>query len=486
MSARLSERDRRFFGLVAQATYANPFGADRLRLDAEIAEAPADDPLVLSRLSARLAKRIDELSEDAPLKAGSYAGQDAELVRAALLFHFFHVFLADIDTLIDAELAASEPRKVAFARELLSALARHGVESTEAVRMLELFYQIRRAHLFIARKLIGRGPSMRSVREDLWNAVFTRDMGRYVRHLWNRMEDFSTLILGETGTGKGEAAAAIGRSAYIRFDERKGAFAQRAFEGLVPINLSEFPETLIESELFGHKKGAFTGAIDQHVGALSRVRPFGAVFLDEIGEVTLPVQVKLLRVLQERTFTPVGGHEPERFHGRVLAATHRAPDTLREQGRMRDDFYYRLCATTIEIPPLRTRLMEDAQELPELVSHLCTRVLGEAVPALSDEVCARIQQDLGGDYPFNGNVRELEQCVRRVLLTGSCAASTRPQPKSGHALTNALASATLTAEELMRLYCAELYRTRQSYVDVASVTGLDRRTVKKYVDEAKK
>lgn len=484
MTQRLTDRDRRFFSLVVEAAFANPFGAERSRLDAEIAEAPEDDPMILSRLSAKLTRRVEELSRTRPLLISDYAGDDRELMRAALLFHVFHLFLGEIDALIEGENQGGEPRRVSFARSFLSALGEYGIENAEAVRMLELFYQVRRAHLFIARKLIGRGPSMRRVREELWNAVFTRDIRRYVAHLWNRMEDFSTLILGETGTGKGEAAAAIGRSAYIRFDERKGSFAQRALDGLVPINLSEFPETLIESELFGHRKGAFTGAIDQHVGALSRVRPFGAVFLDEIGEVTLPVQVKLLRVLQDRTFTPVGGHEPERFHGRVIAATHRSPETLRAQGQMRDDFYYRLCATTIQLPSLRVRLNEDARELGELVAHLCARILGEPAPALAAEVCAQISKDLGPSHPFTGNVRELEQCVRRVLLSGRCSTVSQAKPKETQGLIAELAGCTLSADELLRTYCAQLYAARKSYVEVASITGLDRRTVKKYVEEA--
>ena len=385
--------------------------------------------------------------------------------------------------MIAREERESTAPRVSYAGALLSDLTQHGVAPQLAVRMLELFYQIRRGHSAVQLKLVGSGPSMRRVREELWNALFTRDIRRYERYLWSRMEDFSTLLVGETGSGKGEAASALGRAAFIPYDEKREVFRERVHEMFVPVHLSEFPETLIESELFGHKRGAFTGAIDHHRGVLARVKPHGIVFLDEIGEVSLPVQVKLLRVLQDRTFTPVGGREPERFLGRVVAATHQSFGALRAEGRMRDDFFYRLCTTTIELPTLRTRIAENADELPRLIAHLVSRVVGEAADDLANEVGQVITHDLGESYPFPGNVRELEQCVRRVLLTGTCAVRAG-ETNAAREFTSALSGLSLSAEQLLQQYCAALYQRTPSYVEVAKITGLDRRTVKKHVDAA--
>src|SRR5205085_1538803 len=172
----------------------------------------------------------------------------------------------------------------------------------------------------------------------LWQNVFTQEVHLYEHYLWDRMEDFSTLLLGETGTGKGAAAAAIGRSGYIPFGRNQGRFAESFMRSFIALNLSQFPESLIESELFGHRKGAFTGAVEAHEGLLARCSAHGAIFLDEIGEVSAPIQIKLLQVLQERSFCPVGSHETVKFRGRVVAATNRPLETPDGRKVFRDDF----------------------------------------------------------------------------------------------------------------------------------------------------
>src|SRR5262249_31113445 len=150
------------------------------------------------------------------------------------------------------------------AQKMFGELTSYGWNADGAARLVAVFFQLRRAYFFVDRGLTGRSPSMRKLRERLWNNVFTHDLRLYERYLSTRMEDFSTILLGETGSGKGTAAAAIGQSGFIPFDPHKGKFVESFTRAFVTINLSQYPENLIESELFGHKRGAFTGAIETH------------------------------------------------------------------------------------------------------------------------------------------------------------------------------------------------------------------------------
>jgi transcriptional regulator with GAF, ATPase, and Fis domain len=298
------------------------------------------------------------------------------------------------------------------------------------------------------------------------------------------MEDFSTLLLGETGTGKGSAAQAIGKSGFLPFDPKRGRFAESFARAFVSLNLAEFPESLLESELFGHEKGAFTGAVARREGALARCSPHGAILLDEIGELAAPVQVKLLRVLQERAFTPVGGTRSRRFRGRVIAATNRRLDELRG-GILRDDFFYRLCSDVIVVPPLRQRLEEAPGELEALCERVLTGLLGPEARTLVAPVCTALAREPGPRYPWPGNVRELEQAVRRVLLTGRyerAAPADRGAPLEPFLA--AVQAGTLDADTLLATYCARIFAATGSYAAVAQRTRLDRRTARRYIELA--
>jgi transcriptional regulator with GAF, ATPase, and Fis domain len=295
------------------------------------------------------------------------------------------------------------------------------------------------------------------------------------------MEDFSTLLLGETGTGKGAVAAALGRSGFIPFLSAKGMFAESFTRAFVAINLSQFSETLIESELFGHRKGAFTGAVERHEGVFARCSPHGAIFLDEIGDASEPIQIKLLQVLQQRTFSPVGCHEVYRFKGRVIAATNRDLGTLRREGNFRDDFFYRLCSDQIEIPTLSLRLQESPSELEALVRHILSRLGGDVETGTLSAVLEAIEKGVGPAYHWPGNVRELEQAVRCILLTGIYRGDVI-QASGEEAWLAAAQRGELSAQQLTAGYCQRLFQRYGSYGEVARRTGLDWRTVKKNVN----
>ncbi|MEK7678161.1 MAG: sigma 54-interacting transcriptional regulator [Verrucomicrobiota bacterium] len=483
----IESADREFFELIAQAAFSNPFSEERAELDQRIVGRPLnpfleDRPDLLAQI---VSDRLRKLEAQGLSELRHCAGEDRPLMQTVFLFEVYHQYCHDFDQLTLDQIKLGEPSApVKFGGAALARMRRRGFEMEEAARFFAIFYQLRRAFHFIVRGLIGQSPCMREFRRHLWNNVFTQDIRLYDRYLWNRMEDFSTLLLGETGTGKGTAAAAIGRSGFVPFDEKQGRFAESFMRGFVALNLSQFPETLIESELFGHRKGAFTGAIEAHQGLLARCSPHGAIFLDEIGDVGVPVQIKLLQVLQERTFCPVGSHEPVRFRGRVIAATNRPLETLRSQGLFRDDFFYRLCSDIIQVPPLRQRLQEDPGELRQLLEHVVTGLVGEPAADLVDMVQATLQRTLGTPYAWPGNVRELEQATRRILLTRDYAGSVRPlAPDSRSELLAGIEAGTLDAEAVLAGYCACLYEKSGNYEAVARLTHLDRRTVKKYVEQ---
>ncbi len=205
--------------------------------------------------------------------------------------------------------------------------------------------------------------------------------------------DVPVLIQGESGTGKEMVAHALHRE------------SSRSSSLMVSVNAGALPEGLLESELFGHVKGAFTGAVRDKRGRFD-LADGGTLFLDEIGEISAGMQVKLLRVLQGGTFEPVGGEETKQVNVRLICATNRDLEGEVQAGRFRSDLYYRLSVVPIRIPPLRER----ASDVPLLVRHLLDRVAfetGKTVPRIADEAMRALV-----GYPWPGNVRELENALR--------------------------------------------------------------------------
>jgi DNA-binding NtrC family response regulator len=209
--------------------------------------------------------------------------------------------------------------------------------------------------------------------------------------------DVTVLLLGETGTGKEVVARAIHR------------WSPRRSKPFVAINSAALPEHLLENELFGHEKGAFTGAVKREPGKIE-VAEGGTVFLDEIGDMPLPLQSRLLRVLQDQTFYRVGGTQPVHTNVRFIAATNKDIRRAIQQGTFREDLYYRLAVITVTLPPLRERM----DDIPALAQHFLNRAVRMGIHrtcALSDRALQALQQ-----YQWPGNIRELENVLARALI----------------------------------------------------------------------
>lgn len=235
------------------------------------------------------------------------------------------------------------------------------------------------------------------------NGIATRLVGEstvmaHVRALVARVAAFDTsvLITGESGTGKEVAARAIHDA------------SPRAHRPFVAINCGAIPAELLESELFGHERGAFTGAIATRKGRFELAEG-GTIFLDEIGDMPLAMQVKLLRVIQERCYERVGGTQTFHCDVRIIAATHRDLEARIEEGAFREDLYYRIAVFPIELPPLRARM----DDLPLLLDTLCARIAPEGGQPLSFDAAAI--QALRA-YAWPGNVRELANLVERMAV----------------------------------------------------------------------
>jgi len=230
-------------------------------------------------------------------------------------------------------------------------------------------------------EIIGEAPAMQEV---------FRAIGRLAH------SNITVLINGESGTGKELVARAIHNRS-----NRKGAF--------VPVNCGAIPADLLESELFGHEKGAFTGAISARQGRFELAEK-GTLFLDEIGDMSLPMQVKLLRVLDGVGYTPLGGIKLKKSNFRVIAATNRDLVKLVKDGRMREDFFYRIRILPVQLPPLRER----KEDIPYLVDHFLAQFADDTGGLVKGVAPAALDKLKGYHWP--GNVRELKNAVERLLI----------------------------------------------------------------------
>ncbi len=346
------------------------------------------------------------------------------------------------------------------------------------------FRQIQKAFNSIFDNIIGSSLPAARLRASVWQSIFTHDMRRYRRTMYRKMADFPTLISGPSGTGKELVALAIAQSRYVPFDAGTLAFADEQANVFLPINIAALSPTLIESELFGHRRGSFTGAIGDRKGWLEACPALGSVFLDELGEMELSIQVKLLRVIETRRFTPVGDTTLREFRGKLIAATNRRlPIEIRER-RFREDLYYRLCADLIETPSLANQIENSPESLREMLLYMIRRAVGDEAAALLPEVEEWIKTHLPRAYGWPGNYRELEQCVRNVIIRRSYRPIEAEQENnSAEAFFEKFRTGRLKMSEVAAHYVAQVYRQTGSYEEAARTLELDRRTVKAKVQE---
>ncbi len=478
---------------IRRLAHANPFSRERrvaeralagdgIGGDDEVWHRSDDDEPPWIRHIGALAEEVAEYARRRLVAGVKPSDGEAELhadVAAYVLYHRHRVGL-----LAHAISGASGP--VAwfdtFAEDARALLALPGLPPLASADIGGLFaflFQVRRAFHHIFEHLVGGSAPMARLRAAAWQSTFTHDLPRYRRGLFMRMGDIATLITGESGTGKELVARAIAQSRHMPFDPVRRAFTGDTASAFLPLHLAALSPTLVESELFGHRRGAFTGATSDRAGWLETCPEHGAVFLDEVGEVDAMLQVKLLRALHERTFQRLGDTASRRFRGKIIAATNRDLSQAIAQGGFREDFYYRLCADRIRTPSLREQLADRPQDLPALVRHIAGRVAGDGeAEGLAAETLAWIGRGLPAGYPWPGNVRELEQCVRNVLVRGSYSPEARPAIDATADLSRAVAAGELAADALLDRYCALVGARAGSWREAGRRLGIDWRTAK--------
>ncbi|MES2693478.1 MAG: sigma 54-interacting transcriptional regulator [Verrucomicrobiota bacterium] len=497
-SSLFNAADRRFAEAVRRVNACNPFlperiEAERAALGDAFEERDADwntrPPTASSSpnhalLTARCGEVVDRVRATWP-RDGRVAREEVAAYEAMVGYWLYQTYAVRFDAFILAAFEGRGGERVDFYPAFRAdAEARYHLPgfgeafgAQEAPHLFASAFQIRRAFHNIFRSLVGGSAPMARLRAAIWQSIFTHDLGRYRRGLHARMADFSTLITGPSGTGKELVARAIALSRYVSYEPKRAGFLGDFSAGFFPLNLAALSPTLIESELFGHRRGAFTGALADRAGWMEVCPPSGAVFLDEIGEVGTDIQVKLLRVLQARTFQPLGSTESRRFEGKIIAATNRDLPAEIRAGRFREDFYYRLCSDVLTTPSLREQLDASSGELTTLVRHIAGLDADEA-ESFARETVAWIEKNLGARYTWPGNFRELEQCVRSLVLRGDYRPA-GPLVRGGAEDWNVTIEAgALTGEELLRRYTRIVFAQAGTIEETARRLDQDRRTVK--------
>lgn len=510
----LNRAERREATAFARLGYTNPFLPERLELERQILGEQYQPGAPVIHLPAdhkshTVFKNFDLILEHSKnlvnkMRQRAVAGkcqgeEDQHLYRETVIFHLYGEYFSNNQILLarDPKIQSRELGKTwaLFEKKYDWYLNLPGLtlpSHFDAPHCFSIFFQISRAFESIFEKIVGSSMAIAKLRAAIWESIFTHDMGRYIRGVYKTMTEITTLITGKSGTGKELVAQAIGQSQYQEFDPRTKRFAVADEVLFFAVNLSALSSTLIESELFGHRQGSFTGADADRKGWLQVCGKSGTVFLDEIGELDHAIQVKLLRVLQNRSFSPVGDTKQHRFRGKFIAATNR--DLMAEiaRGTFREDLYYRLCADLIRTPTLHEQLVESPEDLLELTRFIARQLLPELpeeVDSLAAEASQWIEQHFGNSYDWPGNIRELEQCVRNVLIRKSYTPSSRASfqitegprcapTKGANDFVRSLLAGELTLDAVEENYASLVYAQVGRYDLAAQRLGVDWRTLK--------
>ena len=488
--ALFTERERRVLKAVSGLAYANPFLPERIEYEraalgrdyvpagpvwsASVSDPDTPSPNV-TRLHARLSPMIDAIAT----RLAAATPEELAIYEDGVHYLLYQRYYTDF---VSSRTAAFYQKFAADWRALLTDPARFET-ADQAPHFFACFRQVQRAFHHIFDNIIGNSMPAAKLRASAWQSVFTHDPRRYRRTLYKRMGDFPTLITGPSGTGKELVAQAIAGSRYIPFDAARCRFQDPPGESFIAVNLAALSPALIESELFGHKRGAFTGAIGDRKGWLDACPEVGSVFLDELGEMDLSIQVKLLRVIETRKFSAVGDTALREFHGKLIAATNRDLTAEIRAGRFREDLYYRLCADLVRTPSLREQLDDSPAVLSDLLLFMVRRVVGEDAEKSLPEVEDWVRNHMPPDYAWPGNYRELEQCVRNVIIRRSY----RPmESREADPYMARYYRGEFTADEVVQHYAGLVYRQTGTYEETARRLGLDRRTVKAKLDRESK
>ena len=476
-------------------SFLNPFGEERREQEAtvliklgESALPPPNEKTFAPQLRQLL--QWVELGERELIHLASKNKLPAkwnESMASLAFFSLYHEVAADLDRLIQRTEEDLLKNRALFRKIKEGVAARHVlIEHAEdriwnrPEHLFACFYQFRRAYFFIHNEIVGNSLPIKKLRQRIWESVFTQDMKSYQLWMYESVGRFPTIITGPSGSGKEIVARAIGLSRFIPYDSAKGRFFTSVQESFHPVNLAALSETLIESELFGHRKGSFTGAMADRAGLFATAGDYGTVFLDEIGEVNQATQVRLLRLLQSGEFQAIGDNTPAYFTGKIIAATHRDLTAEMRSGNFREDFYYRLCGDQVSTVALHEILQDSPEELALSVNYICTKLFGnEGAQHLSHHILETLQRHVPIDYAWPGNFRELEQAVRNIVVRNEYTpAATQHAPQD---LDQILKQTSLSLEAWTRLYAQQAFKNAGSYREAARRLKIDQRTIKKWV-----